>query len=82
MNRPATIRLLNLFRELNGRRVGISKYDLADRFEVSYKTVERDLEYLRMMNVEVITEGFLSHRTFMHIYRIKDSKCPFCGGCR
>ena len=78
MNRVATIRLMKLFRELCGRSKGLSIYELAERLEVHYKTIYRDMEYLQMMDVKLIVEGRSSGTGFVHTYRVMDSKCPFC----
>ena len=69
-----TSRMFNLYRILASSRQRKTSADLAARLEVSAKTIERNINYLRGLNLPI----YAGHHPRPG-YWLAVKKCPCCG---
>ena len=77
MTRYATFRLFQLYQLLAAARRFKTAAEIAEHFEVSTKTVYRDMDYLRIAGVEIKTNSNNWNNPGFWLVR---KKCPCCGG--
>lgn len=69
--------LLEILRRASGP---VTAQQMADQWEVSTKTIYRDMDYLRAMGaVEVVTNRDLGHSNIAGYKIMAPPKCPWCG---
>ena len=74
MNRPTEFRLFRLYQILESSRKRITSSEAAEKLEVCSKTIERDIDFLRNLDVPIHSSKGVRG------YWLVQKKCPCCGG--